>query len=55
MTADLHIEYRPLRYVRGWPTPSAKPWLVYVAGRFVAAFSTEQKAFSFAATKEPGQ
>lgn len=40
----VHIEYRPTKYVRGWPTKSLRPWLLYRDGKFVCAYSTRSAA-----------
>ncbi len=39
-----HLEHRPARRVRGWPTVSRKPYLLYskTTGKFLAAFATPQ-------------
>ena len=39
--AGYFAEYRPTRRVRGWPTPSARPYqLSYKDGTFLTAFAT---------------
>lgn len=35
------IEYRPLTYVKRWPTKSTRPWLLHIAnGGYLASFAT---------------
>ena len=35
-----NVEFRPTRYVRGWPGPSTKPYLLqYSDGSHIAAFA----------------
>ena len=41
---EYHIEHRALTYKKGWPTHSAKPFLVYKDGKFVAAFANRYQA-----------
>lgn len=41
---NVHIEYRPLKYVRGWPTPSQRPYLLFLDGAYVSAHTTVTKA-----------
>lgn len=49
-----HIEGRALKYVRGWPQTSTKPFLVYRDNAFVAAFATKEKADAYVTRKTLG-
>lgn len=44
MDDEYRIEHRPTKYVRGWPTPSMKPWLVFKGLRYRNAFTTKARA-----------
>lgn len=38
---DYEVEHRPTVRVRGWPTPSAKPFALYLkGGKHLASFAT---------------
>lgn len=33
------VEYKPTRYVRGWPEESQKPYGIYCGAKFIASFA----------------
>jgi hypothetical protein len=45
VAAGFHVEVQRLRYVKGWPEKSPKPFRLYRHGKFLAAFPNRHRAF----------